>query len=226
MSRAVAIIPARGGSKRIPGKNVRQFCGKPIISYPIEVAAESGLFSEIQVSTDSPEIADIAIAAGAVVPRSRTAEHAGDQSTLHDLMVYEAERCEFEFLCFILPTAPLLRVESLADGWKMLKDGSHDIVISALRFSHPVQRGFELNADAEPRMLWPDQFRSRSQDLPAVFHDAGQFYWGRTEAFRNLPRNFFDANLQAVVLDPREAVDIDNEEDWQVAEQLFQLQRG
>ena len=224
---AIAIIPARGGSKRIPRKNIREFCGKPIIGYSIELAARSGLFDEVQVSTDDAEIEAVAREFGASVPRCRPAKLSDDRATFTEVTKYEAEQTEAENLCFLVATAPLLRAESLRGGWDEIRIRQRNLVFSVLRFSGPVQRGFKLNEKGQPRMLWPEQFNTRSQDLPPVYHDAGQFYWGRNEMFRTREGSLFEVeNTGVMVLDSREVVDIDTEEDWRLAEQMFQLRQS
>ena len=225
--RAVAIIPARGGSKRIPHKNVKLFCGRPMIAWSIAAALESGLFEQIVVSTDDEEIASVAEAYGAQAPFRRPAELANDHTpTLpvitHALRWIQEHSCP-TFACCIYATAPLLRPEYLRKGFRLLEDNADaDFVVSVTSFASSIFRSLKRDEDGRISMFWPEHEMTRSQDLPAAFHDAAQFYWGRVEAF--LTRDsFFSARTYGISL-PRQVVqDIDTMEDWAVAEERFTL---
>lgn len=224
----LAVILARGGSKRVPRKNVRPFCGRPMLAWPIAAARESGLFDAIVVSTEDEEIAAVAVAHGAEAPFRRPAELADDKTgTLpvmaHALEWFEAHRGPVDLACCIYATAAFLRPEYLRAGLELLRAHPEaDFAFSVTSYSHPIFRAFELGPDGRVRMFWPENERKRSQDLPAAWHDAGQFYWGRPAAFREC-RGVFTARSLGVPI-PRHAVqDIDTPEDWELAERLFAL---
>ncbi len=222
----IAIITARGGSKRIPKKNIRLFCGKPILAYSIEAAKGSGMFDEVMVSTDSEEIAKTAESFGASVPFLRSSRTSGDFATTADVIgevldEYAARGKSFEaFLC-IYPTAPFVTAERLAEASVLLdsegKDGSvPDAVVPVVRFSFPPQRGF-IEADGYLQYRWPENAFKRSQDLEAMYHDAGQFYLVRTQAFLT-ERTVVPKKTAPLILPEMLVQDIDNEEDWEIAE--------
>ena len=218
----LAIIPARGGSKRIPRKNIKNFLGKPIIAYSIEVALTSGLFDEVMVSTDDEEIAAIAKHYGAKVPFFRSIEKANDFATLADVIdevkiQYLRLEQSFDNICCILPTAPLLSVDNLKIGLKMLKDKNVDSVRPIVRFSYPIQRAIRIDKNGFVNMFYPEYQFSRSQDLEHAYHDAGQFYWMNYESgLRGTKKVGFE--IPDIYVQ-----DIDTMEDWEIAEFKFKL---
>jgi N-acylneuraminate cytidylyltransferase len=223
---AVAIITARGGSKRIPRKNIRNFLGKPILSYAIETARQSSLFDEIMVSTDDNEIADIALSFGAKVPFRRSARTATDFATTPDVLLevldtYEQRGTCFDFACCIYPVSPLLTPELLERAYQKLRNGSFDSVYPVQRFGFPIQRAFYLRND---RIGWlhPEFALTRSQELERAFHDAGQFYWFNVPVFRRTGKLLTD-NTSCVEISDLQAQDVDNESDWQMAELKYRL---
>lgn len=220
----LAIIPARGGSKRIPRKNVRPFGGRPMIAWPIAAAAASGLFDHILVSTDDAEIARIARAAGAETPFERPAELADDHAGTTDVVVHALEWAiaagwPVEAACCLYATAAFVAARDLVEARRRLSPDC-DFVFPAVRYGHPPQRGFLRAADGSPEMLEPRHQSTRTQDLPPVFHDAGQFYWGTREAWLER-RPFFGPRTRFIELPPWRAIDIDRSEDWTMAERLF-----
>jgi N-acylneuraminate cytidylyltransferase len=225
----VAIIPARGGSKRIPGKNIRPFLGKPIIAYSIEAARKSGLFRRVIVSTDSAEIAEVARRYGAEVPFVRPARLANDYAgtmdvVKHALMSLSEAGATFEFACCVYATAPFVSEEALRRGLEMLRSSTRSFAFAVTSFPFPIQRGLRLDANGAVHALHPEFIGTRSQDLEPAFHDAGQFYWGRVDAFLNDEVIFSPASL-AVVLPRHEVQDIDTLEDWERAELMFKSLR-
>ena len=220
MSRNLAIITARGGSKRIPHKNIKSFVGKPIIAYSIEAALKSGAFDEVMVSTDDEEIARIAIEYGAKVPFMRSDANAGDYASTDDVIMevlkaYEERGERFERFCCIYPTAPFVTAERLKEAIEMLDDT--DSVNPVVEFSYPPQRGMIINNNNCLERQYPEYATGRSQDLKKIYHDAGQFYACRTEAF--LKEGTTDVEkLSPLILSPLEVQDIDTIEDWEIAE--------
>lgn len=226
MPKRLAIITARGGSKRIPRKNIRNFCGKPIISYSIEAALESKLFDEVMVSTDDDEIKDIALKFGATVPFIRSELNANDAATTVDVLLevldqYHNSQRNFEEFCCIYPTAPFVTAEKLKKSNKILEGENISTVISVVGFSFPIQRGI-IQKGGYGEMLYPQYMSTRSQDLEQVYHDAGQFYWAKVDDFLSTPR-LIDNNTALYVIDEMEVQDIDNESDWQIAELKYKL---
>lgn len=224
----IAIIPARGGSKRIPGKNIRAFHGKPIIAYSIEAAIRSELFDEIMVSTNDEEIASISRKLGAGVPFMRDQRNADDQAGLAEVMkevlnTYNDEGRQFDLFCCILPTAPFLSPARLEEGYQLLQSRGFDSVIAVTPFGYPIERGFHLQ-DQEVQMIWPENYTKRSQDLPGTYHDTGQFYWMTKKALDKHSR-LFTSNSGAIVLPASETQDIDDEEDWRMAEIKYEILR-
>lgn len=215
----LAIIPARGGSKRIPGKNIRPFLGKPIIAYSIEAALESGLFGTVMVSTDDKAVAETARQYGAEVPFLRSVATADDHATLADvvdevLKEFEHRGNSIGFVCCILPTAPLVSPELLKKGLQLLEESGADSMRPVARFSYPVQRAFSLH-DGALEMLYPEYRTTRSQDLEPAYHDAGQFYWMRPgQGMRGDKRFGFEIPQRLVQ-------DIDEEADWEMAEMKY-----
>lgn len=219
----LAIIPARGGSKRIPRKNIRNFLGKPIISYSILAAIESGLFSEVMVSTDDEEIAAIARGYGAVVPFFRSKKNADDYATTLDvlnevLINYENTlHKKFDLVCCIYPTAPLIDPGSLRIGYNLLVSNKYSSVFPIVAFSYPVWRGLNF-VDNKIRAVWPEYTKQRSQDLPTVYHDAGQWYWFEPSQIKD---SLFTENSSSIILQEQDVQDIDTLSDWNLAELKF-----
>ena len=225
----IAIIPARGGSKRIPRKNVRPFCGRPMLAWPIAAAVESGLFDHILVSTEDAEIADVARQAGAEVPFTRPAEIADDHSGTTDVVVHALSWAieagwPVEAACCIYATAAFVSPQDLIEAHRLLSPEC-DFAFAAVRYGHPPQRAFLRAADGSPELLQPEHQATRTQDLPAVYHDAGQFYWGTRDAWMER-RPFFGPRTRFIELPPWRAHDIDRSEDWTMAEQLFAALRA
>jgi pseudaminic acid cytidylyltransferase len=220
----LAIIPARGGSKRIPRKNIRLFNGKPIIAYVIETVLQTGLFDEVMVSTEDDEIAAIALEYGASVPFRRSAEHAGDHATTLEVIneviaAYEAKGTTFDRVCCVYPTAVLATAAQLKQGLDLLLERDFDSVFPVVAYGHPVWRGFSVNND-QPALLWPENRHTRTQDLTPVYHDAGQWYWLQTGKIKD---SIFTAASGTIILDELAAQDIDSPEDWQLAELKYKL---
>lgn len=216
---SVAIITARGGSKRIPHKNIRAFCGKPIIGYSIEAALSSGVFDEVMVSTDDEEIAAIARRFGATVPFMRSAEAANDYASTDDviaevLKAYETGGAHFDRFCCIYPTAPFVTAEKLKNAMALLDQA--ESVMPVVAFSYPPQRGIILE-NSRIRRKYPEFLTARSQDLEKMYHDCGQFYACRTDAFFRDNTTDVD-DLVPMIMPEMEVQDIDTEEDWAIAE--------
>lgn len=217
--KSVAIITARGGSKRIPHKNIRDFCGKPIISYSIEAALSSGVFDEVMVSTDDETIASIARSFGAAVPFMRSAASANDYASTDDviaevLRTYEAGGTRFDRFCCIYPTAPFVTAEKLKNAMALLDQA--ESVMPVVAFSYPPQRGIILE-NGRIRRKYPEFLTARSQDLEKMYHDCGQFYACRTDAFFRDSTTDVD-DLVPMIMPEMEVQDIDTEEDWAIAE--------
>ncbi len=224
MSRAIAIITARGGSKRIPRKNIKEFCGRPIITYPIEAALQSGLFEEVMVSTDDEEIAEVARTAGAQVPFMRSEESAGDYASTDDVLMevlsaYRSQGREFDRFCCLYPTAPFVTAEKLRTAMGLLEKA--DSVMPVVAFSFPPQRCMILNQEGELRMKWPEHARTRSQDLESYYHDCGQFYCCRTAPFLEYGTTDLP-HMAPMIMSELEVQDIDNPDDWEIAELKYQ----
>ena len=222
---AVAIITARGGSKRIPRKNVKNFLGKPIIQYSIDAALASGVFDEVMVSTDDAEIAEIAKQCGAVVPFMRSAERSDDFSTTAEVLLevldaYAKEGRSFDYACCIYPTAPFVTSEKLRSADSLLRESGADSLIPVTRFSFPILRSFRMDESGKLAFNWPENALKRSQDLAPAFHDCGQFYFLKTEAFRQ-HKALVMQNTVGLEVPESEVQDIDNEEDWKIAEIKF-----
>jgi pseudaminic acid cytidylyltransferase len=219
--RNLAIISARGGSKRIPRKNIKDFFGKPIIAYSIEAAFKCNLFNQVMVSTDDQEIAQAAKKYGAKVPFMRSSKNANDTATIADV-VDEVKQCylknnqKFDCICCILPTAPLITIENLKKGLTLLKENNADSVRPVVRFSYPIQRALRMT-DGKIKMFYPEHKKSRSQDLEPAYHDAGQFYWMGYEA------GLRGENKYGFEIPEAQAHDIDTEEDWHLAEMKYKL---
>lgn len=221
---SLAIITARGGSKRIPRKNIRPFLGKPILTYSIEAALASGIFDEVMVSTDDEEIAQIALKAGAAVPFFRSADAANDYASTDDVIrevleAYAAQGKTFDTFCCLYPTAPFVTAQKLQAAMQMLETA--DSVMPVVPFSFPVQRGLAINSEGCIGYKWPEYATARSQDLEKLYHDCGQFYACRTAAF--LAEGTTDTqNMVPLILPEMEVQDIDTLEDWAIAEVKYQ----
>ena len=217
----LAIITARGGSKRIPRKNIKEFCGKPIIAYSIEAAIKSGCFDEVMCSTDDEEIAEVAKRYGAVVPFMRSAATSNDFATTADVLSeviaeYQNRGKSFDYFCCLYPTAPFVNAERLRQGLEMMVAANANGAMPVVRYSYPIQRALRI-ADGTLALREPEHLRSRSQDLEPMYHDAGQYYWYRTEAFKANP-NIMSINPLAILTPEEEVQDIDTLDDWKLAE--------
>ncbi len=221
----IAVIPARGGSKRIPRKNIKPFCGKPMIAWSIKAAKESGLFDRIIVSTDDVEIAEVARAWDAETPFVRPPELSNDFAGTTEVIAHATqwalnEGMKLDAVCCIYATAPLIQVEDLKRGLSALESGRWDYVFSVTEFAAPIFRAFKQTADGSIEMFFPEHFATRSQDLPVAFHDAGQFYWGRPNAWTE-GKIIFGRHSAPVNIPRWRVQDIDNWGDWISAELLF-----
>jgi pseudaminic acid cytidylyltransferase len=226
---AVAIIPARGGSKRIPKKNIKDFFGKPLIAYSIEVALASELFEKIIVSTDDEEIAKIAKEYGAEVPFIRPRE-LSDDFTGTDVVIQHAidylkdNGEEFDFICTIYATAPLLQSKYLIEGLEKLKNSDAINAFSATTMPFPIQRTFKLDKDGRCEMFTPEHYMTRSQDLEEAYQDAGQFYWENRKLAKESKNKVVFSDISIPIILPRHLVqDIDTLEDWERAEFMYQV---
>lgn len=224
--KAIAIITARGGSKRIPKKNIKEFCGKPIIAYSIRAALDSGIFDEVMVSTDSEEIAEIARAYGAKVPFMRSAKTSDDFATTADVLMEVLERYQemdrtFDVMSCIYPTAPFVTPQKLQRAYDTLTKEQAVMAMPVVVFSYPPQRSYVLNGNML-EMKWKENYNKRSQDLEKMYHDAGQFYMYQVEAFVRLKGQMTES-IVPVIVDEMEVQDIDNESDWKLAELKYQM---
>lgn len=225
--KTIAIIPARGGSKRIPRKNIRPFCGKPMISYSIEAAINSNLFDEVMVSTDDEEIATIARQFGAKVPFMRSEKNADDYAGTVDVILevlndYDKLGVSFTYVCCIYPTAPLIQIKHLMYAYNVMLEQNFETVFPVTLFSFPILRALQLDENKKVSMIWPENMAKRSQDLPNAYHDSGQFYWMSGTAIQTI-KKLYSNNSGVVILDDMEVQDIDNETDWKLAELKYQL---
>jgi pseudaminic acid cytidylyltransferase len=220
---SVAVIPARSGSKRIPRKNVREFCGKPMLWYPVQAALSSGCFERIVVSTDDEQIAEVARHCGAEVPFIRPPALADDHTGTMAVVVHaiSALGSADADVCCIYATAPFLQPADLKRGAELLAQPGIDFALSVTSYAFPIQRAVRSDAQGRLVMFHPEHFTTRSQDLPAAYHDAGQFCWGHASAWTS-GKSVFSLAVAPVVL-PRERVqDIDTAEDWRRAETMWQ----
>ncbi len=222
----IAIITARGGSKRIPRKNIREFCGKPILAYSIEAALQSGLFDEVMVSTDDVEIAGIAGEYGAKVPFYRSEKTANDFATTSDVLLevlaeYEKRGRQFDMGVCIYPTAPFVTADKLKTALEKLEGSDADALFPMVAFSYPPQRAFVLK-DGGMVFQHPEYLDSRSQDLETCYHDAGQFYAFRTEAFLASGK-IIAGKILPFFVSEMEVQDIDNQTDWEIAEIKYRM---
>ena len=223
-SARLAVIPARGGSKRVPRKNIRAFCGRPMIEYAIDAARQSRLFDHIVVSTDDAEIAEVARRAGAELPFLRPAALADDLTATVAVVAHAIGRCQalgwtVDAVCCIYPGVPLLSPWTLAEGWTLLEAGNANYVFPVLAFESPIQRALVRDADGQTRPVFPEYAQTRTQDLPHAYHDAGQFYWGATTAW--LGGLSLHANARTLVMPADSVVDIDTDADWLRAEARY-----
>lgn len=221
----LAVIPARGGSKRIPRKNIKVFCGRPIIAWSIEAAASSGCFDRIIVSTDDEEVAEVARACGAEVPFLRPPELSDDITgtipvVAHAIRWQRQSSVAAKYVCCIYATAPFIDVSDLRSGYEVLVQSQSDYAFAITKFASPIQRAIRITRDNRIEMFHPEQFNSRSQDLEEAFHDAGQFYWGRADAWL-AETPVFSAAATPVVLPRYRVQDIDTPDDWIRAEIMF-----
>ena len=228
-SDAVAVIPARGGSKRIPRKNIKMFHGRSILSWSIEAALSSKCFGQVIVSTDDEEIAEVARTCGATVPFTRPAELSGDHvATIpvvaHALNWLRQNGCVPEFVCCIYATAPFLTAEDIRNGFDLIKTTGGDYVFPVTTFDFPIQRAVRIKETGQVEMFQPEHFNTRSQDLEEAYHDAGKFYWGKAAAWID-GTPFFSPNAWPLKIPKSRAQDIDTEEDWAIVERLFALQQ-
>jgi len=220
----ICIIPARGGSKRIPRKNIKEFRGKPVIAYSILAAIDSGLFDKIMVSTEDKQIAKIATQFGAEVPFFRSTVNSNDYSGTGDVMFeviseYARENIFFDQACCIYATAPLIRKERLKEAFDLFLNGNFDVVFPAGRYGSSIFRSYQADSNGMVFMNFPEYEISRTQDLPEAYFDAGQFYWFYPEKLINLEnKNIFGNIKGAVLLDEHEVQDIDQPWDWEIAE--------
>ena len=226
MKNAIAIITARGGSKRIPKKNIKVFCGKPILAYSIQAALDSKLFETVMVSTDSEEIAEVARKYGAEVPFMRSEKTSDDFATTADVLLevlseYEKRGKIFEEMACIYPTAPFVTAEKLQAAIKYLESGTVGMVLPVIPFSYPPQRGYVIKNKCL-EMKWKENFSARSQDLETLYHDAGQFYFYKVAEYREKNGKITE-EIFPMILDEMEVQDIDNETDWKLAELKYQL---
>lgn len=226
---SLAIITARGGSKRIPKKNIRSFCGKPIIAYSIEAALESGVFDEVMVSTDSEEIAQVAILAGASVPFMRSEATSNDYATTSDVLMevfteYEKRGNNIDYACCIYPTAPFITADKLKHAMNKLVSENADTVMPVVAFSFPPQRGLAIREGAL-ELVYPEHIVTRSQDLESIYHDAGQFYAINVKHFTQT-KNVLKGRVLPLEISELEVQDIDNETDWKLAELKYKLMKG
>ncbi len=223
----VAVIPARGGSKRIPRKNIKHFSGKPMIAWCIEIAKQSRLFDHILVSTDDQEIAEVVTSLDVEVPFMRPAELADDftgttEVISHAVNWMKNHDWQLDAVCCIYPTSPLMQTEDLKRGWKALESGDWSYAISVTEYASPISRSFREHPEGGLAMFFPENLEMRSQDLPEALHDAAQFYWGRPEAWLS-QLEIFDQQSFPIRIPRWRVQDIDNLEDWKRAELIFQM---
>jgi len=222
----ICVIPARGGSKRIRKKNIKYFCGKPIIAWSIKLAIASKCFDKIIVSTDNKEIANIAKSYGADVPFIRPKKISDDYTGTvpvisHAIRWQITNHQKPHYVCCIYATAPFIKISDLKKSLKTLKNSKSDYVFSATNFAYPIQRSFRIKKNKRLEMIYPEYLSYRSQDLDEVFHDAGQFYWGLTDVWlKNKP--IISKNSSSILIPRNRAIDIDTIEDWKIAEKMFE----
>jgi len=230
MGMVIAIIPARGGSKRIPRKNIKNFCGQPMISWTINAAIESGCFDHVIVSTDDEEIAIIAKEYGAIIPFMRPSNLSDDHTATVPVVNHAIEQVtsligSVDHVCCIYPTAPFLSAKILSESYEKLISTASDFVFPVTSYPFPIEWALKRKENGEAEMLYPEHRQTRSQDLEETYCDAGQFYWGTRESFLD-GKDVFKSKNNAWIL-PRHLVhDIDTEEDWEQAEIAFRVING
>ncbi len=223
----IAIITARGGSKRIPRKNINEFCGKPIIEYPIEAALNSNIFDEVMVSTDDSEIAQIAVNAGAKVPFYRSAETSSDFATTRDVLMevlseYEKLGKKYDYMVCIYPTNPFITEEILKEAIAILEKEQCEEVVPVVKFSFPPQRAYILDTNKNLKYKWEEYKNTRSQDLEPFYHDAGQFYCYNVQQYL-MDNGNIEGKVCPIILSEYEVQDIDNRDDWKMAEMKYRF---
>ena len=226
--KTVAIITARGGSKRIPHKNIKEFLGKPIITYSIEAALESGIFDEVMVSTDDEAIKEVAVNAGASVPFMRSEKNADDFATTADVLLevlseYQKLGKEFRYAACLYPTAPFITKEKLQQGFQKLKETNANMIMPVVQFSFPPQRCMVMKDDYLT-MKWPEHRNTRSQDLEPFYHDCGQFYFYQVKELLRTKGQITE-RIVPVIMPETEVQDIDNLSDWELAQIKYQLMK-
>lgn len=229
MKKSIAIITARGGSKRIPKKNIKVFCGKPIIQYSIEAAIDSGVFDEVMVSTDDKDIAEISRSLGAKVPFMRSSLTSNDFATTTDVLVevlneYIKQEKVFDYACCLYPTAPFITPERLKSSMKKLVDLDADSVIPVVKYSFPIQRSLVVDG-GKVRFKYKEYENTRSQDLISHYHDSGQFYCFNVDKFLE-NKKLVSENTLPIILSDLEVQDIDTLDDWLIAEMKYKLLKG
>lgn len=229
MGKRLAIITARGGSKRIPRKNIKDFCGKPIIAYSIEAAIKSKVFDTVMVSTDDNEIAEISKGYGAEVPFMRSEAASGDYATTRDVLMevldrYRENGIEFEYMSCIYPTAPLLKPEKIQEAMELMEKYNPVEIMPVIPFSYPPQRCFVIDENNKMKYKYEQYIYSRSQDLEKYYHDVGQFYVFNVEKYKKINGNVVDG-IMPLIMNEMEVQDIDNEEDWAIAELKYKLRQ-
>lgn len=227
--KSLAIITARGGSKRIPKKNIKEFCGKPIIQYSIEAAKSSGIFDEIMVSTDDPEIKKVAEACGGKVPFMRSEATSNDMAMTHEVVLevleeYKKRGQEFEYVCCIYPTAPFITGEKLKESRDKLEKTGADGVVPVVAYSFPPQRCFVIR-DGKVQFQWPENRLVRSQDLEKWYHDCGQYYFMRVDSFL-IKQMLIMEHTVPMIVEEMDVQDIDNYEDWELAELKYKMRKN
>lgn len=224
----LCIIPARGGSKRIPRKNIKPFMGKPIIAYSIEAALNSGVFDEVMVSTDDEEIAGVARQYGASVPFLRSAETSNDYATTVDVLLevvnkYKEQGKDFDTICCLYSTAPFVTPDRLEEASSQIND-TIDACFTIVQYSYPIQRSLRINENDCVEMMFPEHRKSRTQDLEKVYHDAGQFYFVKTDALVN-EKTVWCKRTAPLILSELEVQDLDTLTDWQLAEMKYKIMK-
>ena len=224
--KTLAIIPARGGSKRISCKNIKLFLGEPIIKYSIDAALKSKCFDETMVSTNNKEIAKISKKFGAKVPFYRSAKNSDDYATTSDvikevLAEYKKRKMEFKYFCCIYPTAVFVTAEKIKKAFKKMKKNNADSIFPVVRFSYPIQRALKIE-NRRLRWIYPENRKTRSQDLMPAYHDCGQFYWAKTKIFLK-QGSILGSNTIMLETSELEVQDIDNLEDWKIAEMKYKI---
>jgi N-acylneuraminate cytidylyltransferase len=220
----IAIIPARGGSKRIPRKNIKEFCGKPMISWSINIAKNSGLFKEVIVSSDDEEIIELAKKDGASAPFKRPSSISDDFSTTHDVISHAVDYLDqssyqFDFACCIYACAPFIQIQDLHEGLNVIKQNDNFYSYPITEYPHPISRALEVSSDNKIKLLEGDNEQRRTQDCSLAYHDAGQFYWGSKDTWLSVHK--IHSNAFGIPIPSWRAVDIDSPEDWKRAEITF-----